>query len=128
MLGGFGGAVGGMLVSTVTGWLLERTGNYAPLFVFPGCAYLGALLLVHLLAPALKAGALSREDELAIRAGLAEAALLQDDLTQAAMILGRTPADPLTRWLLGSTSEAVLTGVPASVMLVPVEKPAAADG
>ena len=44
------------------------------------------------------------------------------------VILGRTPADPLTRWLLGSTSEAVLTGVPASVMLVPVEKPAAAEG
>lgn len=40
------------------------------------------------------------------------------------VILGRTPADPLTRWLLGSTSEAVLTGVPVSVMLVPVEKPA----
>lgn len=40
------------------------------------------------------------------------------------VILGRTPADPLTRWLLGSTSEAVLTGVPASVLLVPVEKAA----
>ena len=42
------------------------------------------------------------------------------------VILGRTPTDPVTRWLLGSTSEAVLTGVPASVLLVPVEKPASA--
>jgi len=38
------------------------------------------------------------------------------------VILGRTPTDPVTRWLLGSTSEAVLTGVPASVLIVPVEK------
>ncbi|RLS32063.1 MAG: universal stress protein [Planctomycetota bacterium] len=38
------------------------------------------------------------------------------------VIIGRTPTDQLTRWLLGSTSEAVLTGVPASVLLVPVEK------
>lgn len=38
------------------------------------------------------------------------------------VILGRTPADAVTRWLLGSTSEAVLTGVPSSVLLVPVDK------
>ncbi len=38
------------------------------------------------------------------------------------VILGRTPSDAVTRWLLGSTSEAVLTGVPSSVLLVPVEK------
>ena len=38
------------------------------------------------------------------------------------IILGRTPSDAVTRWLLGSTSEAVLTGVPSSVLLVPVEK------
>lgn len=44
------------------------------------------------------------------------------------VILGRTPTDPLTRWILGSTSEAVLTGVPMSVMLVPVEKPVVTQG
>lgn len=38
------------------------------------------------------------------------------------IITGRTPADTLTRWLLGSTSEAVLTHAHASVLLVPVEK------
>lgn len=38
------------------------------------------------------------------------------------VITGRTPSDPLTRWLLGSTSEAVLTHAHASVLVVPVEK------
>ena len=37
------------------------------------------------------AGALAREDELAIRSALAEAWLLQDDLVQAAAALGRPP-------------------------------------
>jgi len=46
---------------------------------------------VHLLAPVLRAGALNREDELTIRAALAEAHLLQDDLVQAAAVLGRPP-------------------------------------
>ena len=36
--------------------------------------------------------------------------------------IGRTPSDALTRWVLGSTSEAVLTHSHASVLLVPVEK------
>lgn len=36
--------------------------------------------------------------------------------------LGRTPTDALSRWLLGSTSEAVLTHAPQSVLIVPVEK------
>ena len=43
-----------------------------------------------------------------------------DDL----VVVGRTPTDPLSRWLLGSTSEAVLMHAPASVLLVPVEKTA----
>lgn len=38
------------------------------------------------------------------------------------VVLGRTPTDPLSRWLLGSTSEAVLSQSPASVLIVPVEK------
>jgi len=41
-----------------------------------------------------------------------------DDL----VVVGRTPTDPLSRWLLGSTSEAVLMHASASVLLVPVEK------
>jgi DNA-binding NtrC family response regulator/tetratricopeptide (TPR) repeat protein len=44
-----------------------------------------------MLAPALRSGSLPRDDELAIRAALAEAWLLQDDLDQAASALGRPP-------------------------------------
>jgi nucleotide-binding universal stress UspA family protein len=38
------------------------------------------------------------------------------------IVLGRTPTDPLSRWLIGSTSEAVLTHASASVLIVPVER------
>jgi nucleotide-binding universal stress UspA family protein len=38
------------------------------------------------------------------------------------VIVGRTPTDALSRWLLGSTSEAVLGHAASSVLLVPVEK------
>jgi len=38
------------------------------------------------------------------------------------IVIGRTPSDPLTRWLLGSTSEAVLANAAASVLIVPIEK------
>jgi len=38
------------------------------------------------------------------------------------VVLGRTPSDSFTRWLLGSTSEAVLGQAAASVLIVPVEK------
>jgi nucleotide-binding universal stress UspA family protein len=40
------------------------------------------------------------------------------------IVIGRTPSDTLTRWLLGSTSEAVLTKAAASVLIIPVEKKA----
>ncbi len=50
-IGGFAGAVGGMLVSTATGLLLQATGSYVPLFLIAGSAYLFALLVVHLLVP-----------------------------------------------------------------------------
>jgi DNA-binding NtrC family response regulator/tetratricopeptide (TPR) repeat protein len=45
----------------------------------------------QLLQPVLRGGSLSREDEFAVRAALAEAWLLQDDLVQAAAALGRPP-------------------------------------
>ncbi len=38
------------------------------------------------------------------------------------IVLGRTPTDAFSRWLLGSTSEAVLTHAAASVLVVPVQK------
>jgi len=38
------------------------------------------------------------------------------------IVIGRTPTDTFTRWLLGSTSEAALAHAHASVLVVPVEK------
>ncbi len=53
-LGGFAGAVGGMLISTFIGFLLDATGSYVPVFIMAGSAYLVALAVVHLLAPRLE--------------------------------------------------------------------------
>jgi MFS transporter, ACS family, hexuronate transporter len=53
-IGGFGGAVGGMCIATFTGFLLETTGSYVPVFFMAGSAYLLALLVVHALAPRLE--------------------------------------------------------------------------
>jgi ACS family hexuronate transporter-like MFS transporter len=53
-IGGFGGAIGGMCIATFTGFLLDTTGSYVPVFIMAGSAYLLALLVVHLLAPRLE--------------------------------------------------------------------------
>jgi len=53
-IGGFGGAVAGMLIATFTGFLLQFTGSYVPLFVMASSAYLLALLVIHLLVPKLQ--------------------------------------------------------------------------
>jgi MFS transporter, ACS family, hexuronate transporter len=53
-IGGFGGAIGGMCVSTFTGLLLQFTGSYVPVFVMAGSAYLIALLCIQGLAPRLE--------------------------------------------------------------------------
>ncbi len=53
-LGGFAGAVGGMMIATFTGFLLETTGSYLPVFLMAGSAYLLALLVVHRLTPRLE--------------------------------------------------------------------------
>lgn len=53
-LGGFAGAVGGMLISYLVGFLLETTGSYVPVFILAGSAYLAALLVVHLITPRLE--------------------------------------------------------------------------
>lgn len=49
-LGGFSGALGGMLMSRYAGRVLETIGSYAPIFIVASTAYLAALLVVHLLA------------------------------------------------------------------------------
>lgn len=52
-IGGMAGAIGGMMIAKVAGYLLEWTGNYFSLFVFAASAYLIALLVIHLLVPRL---------------------------------------------------------------------------
>ena len=54
-IGGMAGAVGGMLFSAATGYVLLRTNsNYLPVFVVCGSVYLLALLIMHLLVPKLE--------------------------------------------------------------------------
>ncbi|MCB1589952.1 MAG: MFS transporter [Xanthomonadales bacterium] len=53
-LGGFAGAVGGMLIATFTGFLLQSTGSYVPVFLMAGSAYLLALVVIHRLVPLLQ--------------------------------------------------------------------------
>jgi MFS transporter, ACS family, hexuronate transporter len=53
-IGGFGGAVGGMCIATFTGFLLQLTGRYLPVFILAGSAYLLALAVIHLLSPRLE--------------------------------------------------------------------------
>ena len=53
-LGGMAGAIGGMLVATAAGFILEFTGSYVILFVMAGVAYLIALALYQFLVPEVK--------------------------------------------------------------------------
>ncbi len=51
-MGGFAGAMGGVLFQRATGRILEATGsNYAIIFTVCGLAYVFALLVIHLLVP-----------------------------------------------------------------------------
>jgi ACS family hexuronate transporter-like MFS transporter len=60
-IGGFGGAIGGMIVATITGLVLQYTGSYLPMFLMAGSSYLLALLLIHLTVS--KIGGTEREVE-----------------------------------------------------------------
>jgi len=51
-LGGFAGALGSMLMAKYAGWVLGKFGgDYTPIFVVSGCAYLVALAVYHLINP-----------------------------------------------------------------------------
>ncbi len=52
--GGMAGAVGGMLIAKLTGYILQSTGSYVLVFFIAGVAYLIALGVIHLLAPRLE--------------------------------------------------------------------------
>jgi MFS family permease len=53
-LGGFAGAVGGILMATVAGLIKELSGNFVIMFVVASVVYLFAVLVVHLFVPGLK--------------------------------------------------------------------------
>jgi ACS family hexuronate transporter-like MFS transporter len=51
--GGMAGAVGGMLIAKLTGYILNATGSYVPIFLIAAFAYVVALAIIHLLVPRL---------------------------------------------------------------------------
>jgi ACS family hexuronate transporter-like MFS transporter len=54
-IGGMAGSVGGMLIASTVGLILQYTNNnYLSVFIIAGSAYLLALLIIHLLAPNLE--------------------------------------------------------------------------
>lgn len=52
-IGGVWGAIGGTALTAATGYIVNAAG-YLPIFIYASCAYLLALLLIHLLAPKLE--------------------------------------------------------------------------
>jgi len=53
-IGGAAGAVGGMVMTQLTGHLLESTGSYQLIFIGAGTLYLIALACLHLIVPRLR--------------------------------------------------------------------------
>lgn len=58
-IGGMAGAIGGMLMAKIVGYVLQWTGSYMIPFLIAGSAYLLALALLHVLTPRLKPVAIS---------------------------------------------------------------------
>jgi ACS family hexuronate transporter-like MFS transporter len=53
-IGGMAGAVGGMLIAKIVGYILQWTGSYRIPFLMAGSAYLIALGAIHILTPRLE--------------------------------------------------------------------------
>jgi len=53
-IGGMAGAVGGMLLVKIVGYILQWTGSYLIIFIIAGSAYLIALGIIHVLVPKLE--------------------------------------------------------------------------
>lgn len=59
-IGAFAGAMGGVLFQRAVGRILDANGgNYAPIFVYCGSAYLAAWAIIHVLAPRLEPAAIT---------------------------------------------------------------------
>ncbi|MBK9529141.1 MAG: MFS transporter [Acidobacteria bacterium] len=57
-IGGMFGAIGGMVIAPLVGYILATSGSYVPIFIIAASAYLLALLIIHLLAPKLEPAAI----------------------------------------------------------------------
>jgi MFS transporter, ACS family, hexuronate transporter len=53
-LGGTAGAIGGMVIAKLTGYILQTTGSYMPVFVIASSTYLVTLAIVHVITPKLE--------------------------------------------------------------------------
>ena len=53
-IGGMAGAIGGIFIATLAGFILERTGDYRLLFLIAACVYLVNLTIIHVLNPRLE--------------------------------------------------------------------------
>jgi len=53
-IGGMAGAIGGMLMAKIVGYVLQWTGSYMIPFLIAGSAYLLALAMIHALTPRLE--------------------------------------------------------------------------
>lgn len=53
-IGGMFGAIGGMVIAPLVGYILASTNSYVPIFIIAASAYLVALLIIHILAPKLE--------------------------------------------------------------------------
>ena len=53
-IGGMAGAIGGMFIAKIVGYVLEKTGSYFVPFLIAASAYLVALGFIHLLSPRLQ--------------------------------------------------------------------------
>ena len=60
-LGGMFGAIGGLFIAQLTGYVLQWTKSYLPMFIIAGSSYLTALLIIHLLTPGLEPAQLGAE-------------------------------------------------------------------
>ena len=53
-LGGTTGAIGGLFIAKITGYVLEFTGSYLTVFLIAGSTYLVALAILHVMMPRLE--------------------------------------------------------------------------
>lgn len=60
-IGGMAGALGGMAISKIVGYILQWTGSYVPIFIIASSAYIVALGVMHLLAPNLEPAKIEAE-------------------------------------------------------------------